>query len=100
MKKIIFSVIAIMTIATFSACKSSSSFDSDVRKMADYQCKRQQLRAKDPADEKAQKELADLEKEMEAYTTKMEAKYKDKKNDKEMDAKAEVIMKEVMDKCK
>lgn len=100
MKKTIFSAIAIMAVVTFSACGSSNSFDSDVRKMADYECKMMKLKAKDPSDEKAQKELTDLQKEMEDYSTKMEAKYKDKKGDKEMETKAEAIMKEVMDKCK
>lgn len=100
MKKTIFSAIAIMAVVTFSACGSSNSFDSDVRKMADYQCKIKQLMAKDPTDEKAQKELTDLQKEMEDYSNKMEAKYKDKKEDKDLEAKAQAIMKEVMDKCK
>lgn len=73
--------IAIIAIAAvMSSCGSSPSFDSDVRKMADCRCKKQQLQAKDPADEKTKKELEELEKQM--------------------DAKAEAIMKEVMDKCK
>jgi hypothetical protein len=93
--------IAIVAIAlTISSCGSSSSFDSDVRKMADYQCKIQKLMAKDPADEAAKKEAAEIRKEIEAYAEKMEKKYESKKGDKEMEAKADAIMKEVMDKCK
>ena len=87
-------------IFTFSSCSSSSSFEKDVKKMADYQCQKQKLQAKDPSDEKAKKDLEDLDKEMDEYRVKMEAKYKDKKNDKEMDAKAEKIMREEMQKCK
>ena len=92
---------AIIALAVaISSCGSSSSFDSDVRKMADYRCKMQQLRAKDPADEKAKKEMETLDKEMTAFGEKMEKKYESKKEDKEMEAKAEKIMTEVMEKCK
>lgn len=68
--------------------------------MADYRCKESKLEAKGPTDEKAKKELEDLKKEMDTYREKMAKKYEDKKGDKEMDAKADAIMKEVMDKCK
>ena len=100
MKKNFLSVTVLTILLSLSSCKSSSSFDSDVRKMADFQCRAQKLKAKDPTDEKAKKELEDLQKEIEIYGNKMEAKYKDKKDDKEMEAKAGVIMKEVMEKCK
>ena len=100
MKKNFLSLSVLAIVLSLSSCKSSSSFDGDVRKMANFRCKAKQLMAKDPADEKAKKELEDLQKEMKTYNDKMEQKYKDKKDDKDMEAKAEVIMKEVMDKCK
>lgn len=100
MKKNFLSLAVLAIVLVLSSCKSSSSFEGDVRKMADYRCKKQQLQAKDPADEKAKKELEDLDKEMDAYRDQMEKKYKEKKDDKEMNEKAEKIMKEVMDKCK
>lgn len=68
--------------------------------MADFNCKAQKLMAKDPTDEKAKKDLADLRKEIDAYGEKMSEKYKDKKDDKEMEAKAQSIMMEVMKNCK
>jgi hypothetical protein len=85
-----------------SSCKSSSSssFEKDVRKMADYRCQEQKLKAKDQSDEKVKKEMETLEKEMDEFGNKMEVKYKDKKDDSTMNAKAEMIMKEEMDKCK
>lgn len=68
--------------------------------MADFNCKAQKLMAKDPTDEKAKKDLADLRKEIDAYGEKMSEKYKDKKDDKEMETKAQSIMMEVMKNCK
>lgn len=100
MKKNFFSLAVLALIFVLSSCSSKSSFESDVRKMADYRCKMQQLKAKDPSDEKVKKELEVLEKEMDTYGEKMEKKYKDKKDDKEMNDKAEKIMDEVMAKCK
>ena len=97
---IVIGIICISVLLFYKLSKSSSSFDNDVRKMADLQCRVQKLEAKDPADLKAKKDLADLEKEMEAYGNKMEEKYKDKKDDKEMEAQAQAIITEVMDKCK
>lgn len=100
MKKNLFSLVAIALLIGLSSCGSKSSFESDVRKMADYRCKEQQLMAKDPSDEKAQKELADLKKELDAYREKMAEKYKGKEKDREMNMKADKIMEEVMAKCK
>lgn len=97
-KLIVASVLVISVV--LSSCGGKSSFESDVRKMADYRCKAQQLMAKEATDEKAKKELDDLRKEMDAYREKMQEKYKDKKDDKEMEAKADKIMEEVMSKCK
>ncbi|MEO5948102.1 MAG: hypothetical protein ABIP79_14890 [Chitinophagaceae bacterium] len=101
MKKNFLSLIVLAFLINFCSCKSSSSsFESDVRKMADYRCQMQQLMAKDPSDEKAKKELEDLSVKMKAYADEMEKKYDKMKDDKDMEAKAEAIMKEEMDKCK
>lgn len=101
MKKNFLSLIALAFVISFSSCKSSSSsFDSDVRKMANYRCELQQLMAKDPSDEKAKKEIEELKVKMKTYADEMGKKYEKMKDDKDMDAKADVIMKEVMDKCK
>ncbi len=100
MKKNFISLIVLAFVVSFSSCKSSSSFDSDVKKMADYRCQMQQLMAKDPSDEKAKKELEDISVKMEAYADEMSKKYEKMKDDKEMEAKADAILKEVMDKCK
>jgi hypothetical protein len=101
MKKSILGAFALSLLIGLGSCKSSSSsLESDVRKMAEYRCKMQQLMAKDVSDEKVTKELEDLKKEMEAFGEEMSKKYEDKKDDKEMEAKAEAIMKEEMDKCK
>ena len=99
MKKIFLSL-TLLAIWSLSSCKSSSSFENDVKKMADFNCRAQKLMAKDPTDEKARKDLADLRKEMDAYGEIMSEKYKDKKDDKEMETKAQSIMKEEMKKCK
>lgn len=100
MKKKLFLIAAIALFICITSCGSKSSFESDVRKMADYRCKEQQLMAKDPSDEKAQKELADLKKELDAYRQKMTEKYKGKEQDEEMNKQAKKIMEEVMSKCK
>ncbi len=100
MRKNFFSLAILAVIIVLSSCSSKSSFDSDVRKMAEYRCKVQQLEAKDPSDQKAQKELEDVKKEMDAYREKMSKKYEDKKDDKAMNEKAGKIMDEVMAKCK
>jgi peptidoglycan hydrolase CwlO-like protein len=101
MKKKFLSITVLAIVISLSSCgSSSSSFESDVRKMANYQCKEKQLQAKDPSDEEAKKELEDLGKEIDAYSKKMEAKYRDKTDDKEMEARARFIMNEAMEKCK
>ena len=102
MKKNFLSIAVVAAVVALSSCgsKSSGSLDKDVRKLADMRCKMQQLAAKDQADEKVQKDIADLRKEMDEYRDEMEKKYGDKKNDKEMNEKADKIMEEVMSKCK
>ncbi len=102
MRKLFLSMAVLAIVLGTSSCNSSSSssFESDVRKMASYSCKMQKLMAKDPSDEKAKKELEELEKEMKDYGEKMEEKYKDKKDDKKMEEEANKIMKEEMAKCK
>jgi hypothetical protein len=103
MKKNIFGLAILALVIGTASCSSSSSgggFESDVRKMADYRCRVQKLEAKDPADEKAKKELEDLRKEMDEYRDKMAEKYKGKENDTAMNNKADKIMDEEMAKCK
>lgn len=101
MKKNFLSIAVLAVVISLSSCKSSSSsFEGDVRKMADYLCQLQKLEAKAATDENAKKEIEAIQKEMTEYSNKMETKYKDKKGDKAMEDKAEAIMKEVMAKCK
>ena len=100
MKKNLRSLAVMALIIGLSSCSSKSSFESDVRKMANYRCEKQKLEAKDQSDEKVKKDLEDLEKKIDVYSNEMEAKYKDKKDDKTMDEKANKIMDEVMAKCK
>jgi hypothetical protein len=99
MKKYLILLPAFALAMLLHSCSYSSSFESDVRKMADYMCKAQQLSAKAPTDESAQKELDKLKKEMEEYSEKMEKKYKDQKDEKK-EEQADKILQEVMDKCK
>ena len=96
----------VLTVATLAmllgtvACKSKSSFESDVQKRADYMCKIQRLEAKAGSDEKAAKEVEALKKEMDEFDNKMEAKYKGKEpTDKQQEA-ARKIIEETMAKCK
>ena len=100
MRKNLLSPAIIMLVIVLSSCSSKSSFESDVRKMANYRCERQKLETKDQSDEKVKKQLEGLEKEMDAYMEKMSKKYEDKKDDKAMNEKADKIMDEVMAKCK
>ena len=44
--------------------------------------------------------MEDLQKEMETYGDEMSKKYEKDKDNKEMEAKADKIMKDIMDKCK
>ena len=57
MKKNFFIISVLAIVICLSSCTASSSFEGDVRKMANYRCKKQLLQAKDPADEKIKKEL-------------------------------------------
>ena len=98
MKKNFFSIAILAVVVSISSCGSSSSFESDVRKRADFMCKVQKLST--ASDEKAVKELADIKKEMEEFDAKMEKKYKDKQPDSAQNATAQKIMTEVMEKCK
>ena len=98
MKKNFLSIAIIAIVVSLSSCGSKSSFESDVRKKADYMCKIQKLST--ATDEKSVKELADVKKEMDEFDGKMEAKYKGKKKDDAENTKAEKIMTEVMEKCK
>jgi hypothetical protein len=98
MKKNFLSIAILAVVVSMSSCGSSSSFEGDVRKKADYLCKMQKLAA--ATDEKSVKKIADIKKEMDEFDDKMEKKYKDKKKDDASMAMAEKIMKEVMEKCK
>ena len=98
MKKNFFSIAILAVVVSISSCGSSSSFEGDVRKKADFMCKVQKLST--ATDEKAVKELADVKKEMDEFDAKMEKKYKDKKQDDAANATAQKIMTEVMEKCK
>ena len=100
MRKNMFKLFAIAVVISLASCGGKSGFDGDVRKMAKYRCDMQKLMAKDQADPKVEKELADIQKEMSEFGDKMEKKYADKKGDKAMEEKADKIMKEEMDKCK
>jgi peptidoglycan hydrolase CwlO-like protein len=100
MRKNFFSLAVVAVIIVLSSCSSKSSFEADVRKMANYRCDKQKLEAKDQSDEKVKKELEELEKEMDAYGDKMKKKYENNKDDKAMNEKAGKIMEEVMGKCK
>lgn len=101
MKKNFLSIAVLAVVISLSSCgSSSSSFEGDVRKMANYLCQLQKLEMKAATDESAKKEMETIQKEMTEYSNKMETKYKDKKGDKAMEDKAEAIMKEVMAKCK
>lgn len=100
MKKMILPAAMLAFVISLTSCGGGSSFESDVKKLADFRCKMQKLMAKDQNDEKVKKELEDLQKEAEAFGEKMEEKYKGKEDDKAMEEKAEKIMEEVMAKCK
>jgi hypothetical protein len=97
MKKIL-SIIALAGVITLSSCGGGgeSEFEADVRKMAEMTCKKLRL----ATDTTKKDELMSLSKEYEDLQNKMDEKYKDKKDDKAMEAKAEKIMTEVMLKCK
>ncbi len=98
MKKNFLSIAILAVVISMSSCGSSSSFEGDVRKKADFMCKVQKLST--ATDEKAVKELADVKKEMDEFYAKMEKKYKDKAQDSATNATAKKIMTEVMEKCK
>ena len=100
MKKNFLSMAVLAVLFSMTSCKSSSSFDKDVKKRAEYMCKVQQLTVKAAADESAAKELEKVRKEMEDYDASMEKKYKGKDPSADESAKAAKIMKDVMDKCK
>ncbi|NOT52150.1 MAG: hypothetical protein HOP10_12830 [Chitinophagaceae bacterium] len=101
MRKNLFSFFALALVISLASCGGKGGgFEGDVRKMANYRCELQKLMAMDQADEKTQKKVADLQKEMGEFADKMGKKYEDKKDDKAMEEKAEKIMDEVMEKCK
>lgn len=98
MKKNFFSIAILAVVVSISSCGSSSSFEGDVRKKADFMCKVQKLST--ATDEKAVKELAGVKKEMDEFDAKMEKKYKGQEQDSTKNATAKKIMTEVMEKCK
>lgn len=101
MRKKLFRLFVIACVISLASCGGKSNgFEADVKKMARYRCDFEKLMAKDQADEKVQKEMADLQKEMTDFANKMEVKHKDKKDDKAMEEKADKIMEEEMKKCK
>jgi hypothetical protein len=103
MKKYFLSLAILAIVTGLVSCgskSSSASFESDVKKMASYRCDLQKLMGGDLNDESTKKKLEDLRSEMEKYRDEMEKKYGDKKNDKDMNDKADKIMKEAMEKCK
>lgn len=99
MKKATFAFAAGLILLSFASC-SSSSFESDVKKMAGFMCRAQQLATKATTDEAAKKEMEALEKEAQAFSDKMKEKYKGMENDKEKNDKAEKIISEELAKCK
>ena len=58
MKKNFVSIAILAVVLSISSCGSKSSFESDVKKMAEMRCQVQQLAAKDQADEKVKKQKA------------------------------------------
>ena len=101
MKKIFLLSVAFGGLLLASCSSSlSSSLEKDVRKMASYKCQLQKLRATENPDAKIAEQTEKLEKEMEEFRTTMQEKYKDKKDDKEMNETADKIMDEEMAKCK
>jgi len=102
MRKNMFRLSLLALVISLASCGggSGSGLEADVRKMAKYRCDLQKLMGKDQSDPAVQKQMTDLEKDMNAFGEKMEAKYKDKKGDKAMEEKADQIMKEEMAKCK
>ncbi len=52
-----FSITVLAIVLGILSCTTSSSFESDVKKMSNYLCREKQLLAKDPGDKKAKKEL-------------------------------------------
>jgi spermidine/putrescine-binding protein len=94
MKKML-ALVAIAAAFSLTSC-GGGGFEADVRKAAEMGCKLDKL-SKDSTKADEAKAFA---KEAEEFTTKMGKKYEDKKGDKDMEAKAEKIIKEVMEKCK
>lgn len=99
MKKATFAFAAGLVLLSFASC-SSSSFESDVKKMAGFMCRAQKVSAKAATDEAAQKELESIEKEAQAFSEKMKEKYKGMESDKAKNEQAEKIINEEMAKCK
>ncbi len=84
------------------SCKSSSSssFEKDVRKRAEFMCEIQKLTAKAAADSNATGELDKVKKELDDYDARMEQKYKDKKPTDKESENARKIIDDIMAKCK
>ena len=101
MKKFVLCSLLLAGSVSIFSCKSGSSFEDDVRKMAKLGCERERLnKLVMEGDSTALKKLNDVEKEGDEFVKKMEEKYKGKENDKAMNQKAEKIKAEEMAKCK
>lgn len=100
MKKQLLSAILIGAVMFTTSCGSSSSFESDVRKMANYMCEIQKLEAKAATDEAAAKKLESIKKEMNEFDDKMDKKYDKKEPTDAQQEAAKKIMEEIMAKCK
>ncbi len=100
MKKRLLSVALVTAVLFATSCGSSSSFESDVRKKANYMCELQKLEAKAATDESVTKEIEKVKKEMDAFDEKMEKKYDKKEPTEAQQEAAKKIFEEVMAKCK
>ena len=84
----------------FCLSSCSSAFEKDVRKMARLTCEIQKLSIKAiNGNEAAETELAEKQKEAEQLEEKMISRYKDKKDDVEMQQKGNEIFEEELKKC-
>ncbi len=96
--KYFFSLISVFIL---SSCSSSSSFESDVRKMARLTCEVQQLSVRAMKNgENVTDKLEAKKKEAKEFGDMMKEKYKAQENNPEMNEQAQQIFEDEMKNCK
>ena len=96
--KFFFVLLFSVFITTLSSCGKGSSFENEVRNLAELRCKEMQLLVKEATDVSVQIDMRAIQQQIKDKLQSIKEKFKD--YDAEMSKRGDAIMEEVMKKCK